>query len=173
MLLIDRVDHVVQDFLAREYYLLHPQSLAEDALARLGSDLFSGERKRPVAVWILDVVERSARHGFVDPDMTLFKAKPGSTVRDWTLQRICAIVNGLPLESRRIAWLMWVRKLSLSQIARETSHPFERLEHFLAQVTSQAVRQGIGAEGVEETPDDIDGDGDDRDNLEPGNDADD
>lgn len=144
LLLMDTFDRLSLEYIHREYYLLDPGALAEDAMSRLFEDLQYDERIEPLNDWIVDCIDRSARICAADPTITWYHAERGSPQHQWMLHKICAIANGLDFDARRLAWLIWGRKLSLKEIERQTNCPIERLEVFIGQVIQQVVRETSG-----------------------------
>lgn len=141
LLLMDHFDAASEELIHREYYLLDPPALAEDAMARLFEDLQFDDRIHPIHDWIVDCVARSARICASDPKITWYPAGKTASNKDWMLHRICAIANGLDFDRRRLAWLVWGRKLPLKEIERQTSCPIEHLEVFIGQVIQKVVRE--------------------------------
>lgn len=160
LLLMDHFDAVSQELIHREYYLLDPGALAEDAMARLYEDLQFDDRIHPIHDWIVDCVARSARICAGDPKITWYPASRSASNKDWMLHRICAIANGLDFDRRRLAWLVWGRKLPLKEVERQTSCPIEHLEVFIGQVIQKVVREmtpeeqnrTLGPENTSEEP---------------------
>lgn len=143
MLLFPLSDRLTVEQLTRECYLLSTRAVSEDAIARLYDDLIAGRRVRPIAEWLRLVVARSIVACATDPAAAIHQAKSGSTDRQWTLHKLCLIVNGLPYESRRIAWLMFVAKKNYKEIAAEVEAPMERVEMFISQLAAQAYQANV------------------------------
>ncbi len=156
-LLMPTMDRLVLDAIVSECHMLHPETLAEDAMARLYNDLVSGRRLRPLITWMMDAVGRSIHYSRVNADVLYFKAHEGSTMREKALQEICAIVNDMPFEARRIGWMMWIDRRSLDEISIETKIPLERVELFVAEVTARA-KANLERESRDDSDDSIDGD---------------
>jgi hypothetical protein len=153
-LLMPTMDRLVLEAIIRECHMLHPETLAEDAMARLYNDLVSGRRMRPLVQWMTDAVGRSIHYSRLNADVLYFKAHEGSTVREKMLQEICAIVNDMPFESRRIAWMTWIDKRSPDEISIETRTPLERVEMFIAQVNAKAAENVGRGEHRRDDPND-------------------
>ncbi len=135
------VDRLTRDHLLREYYLLDPLLVSESAMGRLYGDVLAGRRRTPLRDWIHNVIERSTRIAAEDPELSLYHPEPGSNSRTLMLSYMCEVVNGMPHDVRRIAYMMFVDGKKYRQISEQLGLPLERCEMIVAQLTMAAARK--------------------------------
>ncbi len=144
--LIPRLDELARDLCAKEYLLLDPRKLADDALIHLFTGHLDRTRRRPFLTWAYIATRTVARHAAHNGDIPLFVAEGSSLPGERLMHELAKVSNRQTHQARRLSWLAWVEKMGINEIASETGFPLERVEWLLDSVIQQAsnVIQQIG-----------------------------
>lgn len=140
--LVDRFEELARAHCRREFLLLDPLTVAEDAVVKLWIDAELGTRRRPLTAFAEDYIRDAARTCAGDHSVYLFQPSSDPDAPDALGHRLlhlaCGIVNRLSAAHRRIAWLAWVEAREWRDIESLTGVPYERVEALLTDLVLRA-----------------------------------
>ena len=149
LLNLGRLEEVARRKCAASFLLLHPGRIAERALARSFQQRAELAPSNPFLAWASAIVDEVIREAVRDGDLGLFSdgwegcSDPPLRRR---LQVIAQVSNNLPLDLRRISYLVFFEGRSAREIAATLQYPLEQVEFILEQVF-ETVRRRIDGTG--------------------------
>ena len=160
------LDEIAAQHCEREYLLVDPILLAEDAIANLYTSHRNGNRIRPFRAWADRVTRYVAQRATTDRSLLLYRPGHHATRADHITSELAWLSNQLPLEGRRIAWLAYREQRAEPEIAEITGYPFERVEFFLNELLMRAIEAIVANDTADSDrdaspPDGLEEEGDD------------
>ena len=145
--MIPPLDELTKDLCEREYLLLDPIKLAEDAVAKLFASHLDGGRLRPFARWAARILGDVGRRAVTDRSLLAFRPEHDDTYSGRVTTELAWIANRLPFDARRLIWLSFRESRSEAEIAQITGLPFERVEFLLSETLTMAMNAVAGVDG--------------------------
>ncbi len=135
--------------LEREYLLLDPIQLTEEAIVAIYCRYLDGDRQRPFREWSERMMLDTALRSRTRRDLVSVATDPKSPPRDQMIAEVVHLINQATFETRRIGWYSWVEHRPVEEVARLTNRPLEQVEWVLEEWIQKALRKAgfYGAPG--------------------------
>ena len=138
VVLVEPFDRLCREHLRANCLLLNPVDLAEAAVVGLIADHFFGRRETPLRAVVRNHIRRIASRFTHDPTMYMWQPDEVGTEDSHVFHVACGVVNGLPIDARRVLRLAWVDQLPWREIEAVTGRHPEDIERILEQVLLRA-----------------------------------
>ncbi len=139
-LLIEPLMARARDLCVRERFLLDLEDIAVGAVVHMIADRILDVRARPFDSWMEAAVESVARREAALGEAPMFRAEPSGGDPARLAEAVCVALNRLPLPYREVAWMFFVEKAGVPEIARRVQRPFEQVEFLITTVLESARR---------------------------------